>query len=182
MSTNVRRLTPSAETLPAEHLGPAEVCSFAGNEVELKLPDGRRRQAQLALAFSYSPAAGDTVLAIGNDDGAWVIGVLASEGCASLSFPGDMHIEAAGELCVRGAKGVRIEGPQLSVEVGRLEMAARAVSQRFEQLTQRVSDLLSVRAGQTHTIVHGASFTRAESSTLLTKEKVSINGKSIHLG
>jgi hypothetical protein len=31
-------------------------------------------------------------------------------------------------------------------------------------------------------VVEGSSYTRAESATLLTKEKVSINGKAIHLG
>jgi hypothetical protein len=162
------------------YLGPAEVLS-GGVTVEVQLSDGRRVQAQPALAFAYQPAAGDVVLVLGKEQH-WVVGVLAARGQGTLAFPGDLEVRAAGKLRLRGDEGVAVEGPSMQVQVGKLEMVARSVAQRFVSLTQRVADLLSVHAGQSHTVVDGASYTRAESATLLTKDKVSINGKAIHLG
>jgi len=70
----------------------------------------------------------------------------------------------------------------MQVSVGKLELAARAVVERFVNLTQRVSELLTIQAGKSHTVVDGASYLRAENATVLVQEKVSINGKAIHLG
>ena len=75
-----------------------------------------------------------------------------------------------------------VERLDAKVRAGKLEMIARTVNQRFQSLRQHVAELLSVQAGSTHTTVEGASVTSAESSTLLTKNKVTINGKAIHLG
>ena len=47
---------------------------------------------------------------------------------------------------------------------------------------QRVTDLLSVHAGESQTIVDGTSHLRADSASILTQEKVTLNGKAIHLG
>jgi hypothetical protein len=150
--------------------------------VTLRLGDGSEREARVALAFAYEPAAGDTVLAIGDENGCYVIGVLAGSGKGVLAFPGDLTVRAAGRLHLSGEEGVDIEGPHVEVRAGTLTMMARAVTERFESLKQHVVDLLSVQAGKSHTTIDGPSYTRAESATLLTKDKVTINGKAIHLG
>ena len=47
---------------------------------------------------------------------------------------------------------------------------------------QRVTEMLSVHAGSSHTLVDGASHAQSTSATILTKETVTINGNEIHLG
>jgi Protein of unknown function (DUF3540) len=166
----------------APYIGAAEVVDDVTTALVLRLKDGIEVSAELALGYGYQPAIGDRVLAIGSDDGYFVIGVILAQNATKLAFAGDLTLSAVGKLRIEGMAGVQIEGPEVSVRAGRLEMVARRVSQRYDRLKQRVNELLSVQAGQTHTVVDGSQYTRAKSSTLLTEEKVSINGKSIHLG
>ena len=49
-------------------------------------------------------------------------------------------------------------------------------------LRQRVAELLSVHAGAAHAVVDGSSVAQAKSTTILSEEKVTINGKAVHLG
>jgi len=51
-----------------------------------------------------------------------------------------------------------------------------------QELRRHVRDLLSLRAGKSHTVVDGSSFSQSKSATILTEEKVTINGKEIFLG
>lgn len=186
--SNVARLhrAPSPSSVaPSERrhqLGPAEVVRGGAASVTVRMPDGAEHEARVALAFTYEPGAGDTVLVIGDEGGFYVIGVLAGAGKGTIEFPGDLTVRAAGRLHLAGEAGVTIEGPDTQVNTGTLRILARAVTQRFESLKQHVVDLLSVQAGKAHTTIDGASFTSAESSTLLTRDKVTINGKAIHLG
>lgn len=179
MMDNLARL-PIASGGP--QLGPAEVVADETTSLRIRLKSGATVPAQLALAFGYRPTVGDSVLTIGNDDGFFIIGVLMARQEARLEFAGDVSLTASGKLKLRGMGGVELEGPEVSVRAGKLEMMARSVTQRYDRVKQRVVELLSVQAGQTHTVVDGSSYTRAENVTMRTKEKVSINGKSIHLG
>ncbi len=179
---HLHRVVNEPSPIPPSHeLGPAEVLEATALGVRVALPSGAEREARLALAFSYEPAVGDTVLVIADARGAWVIGVIAGTGKGRIAFPGDLEIQAGGRLALSGHT-VDIDTPKLEVRAGKLEMFARTVNQRFQSLRQQVTELLSVQAGSTHTTVEGASVTSAESSTLLTKNKVTINGKAIHLG
>jgi hypothetical protein len=172
-------LAPSAGAL---YLGPASVTRVSAGSLLLSLRDGREVEARTALAFAYQPVVGDAVLALGTDE-YYVVGVLSCQGQATLAFPGDLELRAVGgRLRLTGDEGVAVTGPSMQVSVGKLELAARAVVERFVSLTQRVSDLLSVHAGKSNTVVDGASYLRAENATVLVHEKVSINGKAIHLG
>ncbi len=164
------------------YLGPAEVTESHAGSLRILLSDGREVQARTALAFAYQPTAGDVVLAIGTTEH-YVVGVLSCNGQATVAFPGDLELRAVGgRLRLTGDEGVAVSGPAMQVSVGKLELAARAVVERFVSLTQRVSELLCVQAGESHTVVDGASYLRAENATVLVHEKVSINGKAIHLG
>lgn len=166
-----------------DYLGPAEVAEVSPAEILVRLPSGSLVPARPAMAFTYEPAAGDVVLVIGNAEGHYVIGVLQGTGRAVLSFPGDIEINAVnGVLDLGGDKGVRIRSSSVEVQAGKLRFLAETVVQKFSSLRQHVSDLLSVRAGQSHTVVDGAQIAQSKSSTILTEEKVTINGKSIHLG
>lgn len=180
---NVAKLRiPSREAEPAPtYLGPACVVGRSATRVEIELPDGLRVEAHVALAFTYEPELGDTVLVIAQREH-YVIGVLATSGRGVISFSGDLEVRAGGRLRLAGHDGVDIEGRDLRMNVGKLEMVARAVTQRFDTLKQRVTDLLSVHAGASHTTVDGTSHLRAKNAAVLTEEKVTINGKAIHLG
>jgi hypothetical protein len=172
----------SSSSPAATFLGPGEVLAVGPLGVEVALADGRRMDARLALAFAWEPAVGDTALVIAQEE-AYVIGVLASRGKGTLAFPGDLELRAVGgSLTLAADQGVAISGRTLQVNVGKLEMVARAVTQRFDSLRQRVTDLLHVHAGESHTVVEGSSHLRAKSASILSEEKVSINGKAIHLG
>jgi hypothetical protein len=178
-----KRRIPEPRPLAAEptYLGPAQVVGRSPTHVEVELPDGTRAMATPALAFTYEPAIGDTVLTIAQRDH-YVIGVIATTGRGVVSFPGDLEVRSGGRLRLAGHDGVDIEGREMRVNVGKLEMVARTVTQRFESLKQRVSDLLSVHAGASQTMVDGTSHLRAKNASVLTEEKVTINGKAIHLG
>ncbi|HSN97889.1 MAG TPA: DUF3540 domain-containing protein [Candidatus Nanopelagicales bacterium] len=174
---------PDSQARPRLYLGPATVIRASPVGVEVRLPDGAAHRAELALAFLYEPAEGDVVLVIGQESGHYVIGVLHGTGRASLNLPGDVDLRAVGGvLRLAGDKGVEIAAPELSVQVSRVRMIADSVVQRFATLRQRVTELLSVHAAESHTLVDGAAHTQAKSATILTEEKTTINGKTIHLG
>jgi hypothetical protein len=165
------------------YLGPACVTEARGREVTVELPDGETTAATMALGYLYEAALGDVLLILGKDDRYYGVGVLHGTGRAVLSFQGDVDLHASGgALRLSGDRGVRVEGPEVEVHTGKLRMVADAVAQKFNSVFQRVSSLLHVHAGTSHTVVDGASFTQAESGTILTSETMTINGKQIHLG
>ena len=184
--SNVAFIRSAPEEAPAQrdYLGPAEVTGVAeGGAVSVRLDDGRAVEVRLATVAPYDPRPGDEVLVIGDGRGHYVIGVLRSSGKAVLEVKGDLEIRAVGgELRLSGEEGVRVEGKELSVEVGRARVLAGAVVSRVASMVQRVAEMLDVQAGEQRTLVRGASFAQSKSATILTEEKVTINGRAIHLG
>jgi Protein of unknown function (DUF3540) len=166
-----------------DYLGPAEVTGTEGRVALAFLPSGQRVHAELALALPYQPLPGDTLLVIGRGASFYAIGVLHGAGATSLELHGDVHLHAVdGRLHLSGDKGVELRGPEVDVAAGALRMVADAVVQRFTSVCQRVSDMLSVHARQTHTLVEEGSYAQSKSATILTEETMTINGKEIHLG
>lgn len=164
-------------------LGPAEITRVSPHEVEVRLKTGALARATLALGYPYEPRPGDVVLVIGDAEGHYVIGVLHGTGRSVLELPGDVDLRAVnGVLRLSGDKGVEITSPEVSIQAGKLQVIAETAVQRFASLCQRVADLLSVHAGQRHTVIEGSSHEQAKSATLLTEEKMTINGKAIYLG
>jgi hypothetical protein len=165
-----------------EYLGPAEVTEPGPGELRVRVPGGAEVRAEMALAFPYRPATGDVVLLIGRGEACYVIGVLRGSGETELSFPGDVNLRAGGKLRLSGAEGVAVEGRELSILVGAVKVVAESMVQKLASAYQRVTGLSSVRAGESHTVVDGASFSKAESAVMLTEGKMTLNGKQIHLG
>jgi hypothetical protein len=175
------RVAPAAA--PREYLGPAEVIEAGAGEIEARLPNGAAVRAELALAFPYRPAAGDVVLVIGRGDAHYVIGVLRGAGETTLAFEGNVNLRAVGgRLNLRGDDGVQVEGRELAVLVSAFKVVAESITQKAASAYQRVTGLLSVRAGESHTLVDGASTAKSKSGVILTEEKMTINGKQIFLG
>jgi hypothetical protein len=166
-----------------DYLGPAEVTLARGPTLEVELPGGRRIQPAIALALPYAPVAGDVLLVIGRGEAYYVIGVIQGQGRIALTFHGDVELSSLdGKVIVAGQRGVELHGPEIDVQAGKLRMVAGAVVQRFTSVCQRVTDLLSVHAGESHALVDGGSFAQSKRAVLQTEETVTINGKEIHLG
>ncbi len=154
-----------------------------GPSLEVALPGGRRVPVTIALALPYEPVVGDVLLVIGRGEGHYVIGVIEGQGRTALTFRGDVELSSLdGKVVVTGQRGVELRAPEVEVNAGKLRMVAGAVVQRFASVYQRVSELLSVHAGEAHTLVDEGSFTQSKRAVLQTEETVTINGKEIHLG
>ncbi len=175
-------LRPS-EPVASPELGPAFVVSVGPGFLMVRLDDDREVRARLALAQPYEAREGDEVLVIGRGASHYVIGVLHGTGRSTLELPGDVHLRAVGgTLHLSGDEGVKLDAPKVSLRASQLELVAGAVVETFRSLRQRVSELVSVHAGEQHTVVDGAATTVARSASITTEKTVSINGKAVHLG
>ena len=163
-------------------LGPAEVLTVAPHEIGVRLGNGDVVSALLALAFVYEPAVGDTALVVGDGSAHYVIGILVGSGKTRLELPGHVDIHAQGTLRLSSEQAVEIKAPTVKVATGSLDLLAGAVVQRFRSLRQRVTELASLHAGSSHTLVEGSSYAQSKSATILTEDKVTINGREVHLG
>lgn len=180
--SNVARLRIEDKPDAPMYLGPAKVVQAAALTADVELPTGTRQTARLALAYTYEPRAGDEVLVIGNADGHWIIGVIQGTGPAVMRFPADAEISAGGTLRLTADQGVEVRALDFAVTTQKIRMIASEVAHSFKNLRQRVQELMSVQAGQTHTVVEGSMHSQSKSASILTEEKVSINGKEVHLG
>lgn len=180
--SNVARLRIDSPAGAGVTLGPAEIVSARSPEIEARLPQGQVVRVRVAVAYAYDPRPGDQVLVIGNSEGHYVIGVLSASGPAVLNFPGDAEVRAGGVLTLSADRGVAITAPRVAVEARRLETIASEVVSTFQTLRQRITELVSVHAGRSHTVVDGSIHTQSKDATILTEDTVSINGKAVHLG
>lgn len=180
--SNVARLKIDEKPEEPMYLGPAKVLQARALDVDVELPSGQQKRARMALAYAYEAREGDEVLVIGNPDGHWVIGVINGQGPAILRFPADAELSAGGSLRITAHRSVDVQAQDFSVTTQKIRLIATEVAQTFKSLRQRVHELLSVHAGQTHTVVEGSMHSQAKTATILTEEKVSINGKEVHLG
>lgn len=180
MNNVAKLLVPSSPDAGPPRLGAARVTAVELPWVQVELP-ARSVRARIALAVPYEPAVGDDVLVIGDDAEHWVIGVIATSGRGALAFPGDLEVRAGGTLRLTGTQ-VEVRGEEVRVFAAKLKTFAESALETFGSVKQRVRDLLAVHAGEARTIVDGGAHTQADHATLLTKGKVGINGKAVHLG
>lgn len=163
-------------------IGAAQVLEAADRRVRLRI-DGEEAWADLALAFPYRAAAGDTVLALGQESKWYVIGVLRGRGVTSFTAPGDLELNAPnGSIGLKAADGVRIEAPQVALKADRLELAARSVFERFVHAYRRIAGVFQLRAGRVRTVVTEAYDLRAGRIAERADGDVRIDGDKIYLG
>lgn len=171
------------ETLGGRYLGPAKVTRTGPAALEATLPNGESIRPRLALAYPFVPAAGDTLLVIGEKERYFVIGVIESTGRTELRFQGDVEIRAVdGTVELEGARGVSFAGPQIDIKTKQLSVIADKVTEAFGSVFTRVKALLSVHTGEADTVVHGEWSNRSERAAITSQEVVSVNGKEVHLG
>ncbi len=168
-----------------DYLGPATVLAAHLNTVDVQLPGHRRVQAKLALAMPYRPVVGDELLVVSGSDNDehWVIGVVHGKGSMRLEIPGDVDLRAVGgKLRLGGDAGVHIDSREITLSSEKLRIVANSLFEKLTTAVTRVQKVLSVQAGERHTVVEGNSLEKAKRATILTEETVSINGKAVHLG
>jgi hypothetical protein len=169
-------------TQSSAYLGPARVELVAGNRVRLAFPD-QQVWAVPALASPYQVVSGDQVLAIGQDENWYVIGVLKGNGKMSLTAPADLELRAPrGRIELTAAKGIRLRSPSVKVVADKLEMLARSLYERCANATQWISESLQVRAGRLRTAVESTYRVKANRIVERAEGDVKIDGRKIHLG
>lgn len=167
---------------PGVRLGPGEVVAVAADHVDVRLATGEVVPALLALAFLYQPVVGDSALVAGEPGAHYVIGILRGAGRTTLDLPGDVDLRAQGKLRLLSSESIELRAPTVKIASTKLDLLAGAVVQRFQSLRQRVTELVSLHAGESHTVVEGSSHAQSKRATILTQEKVTINGREVHLG
>lgn len=169
------------ETLNETRVSPAIVREVVGPSVKA-LADGVEVEALNAMAFPYTPKAGDVVLLISGHDRHYIIGVLETSGDATLQFPAGLHIHARGGVQVSSGERVEMHAPEVKVTAGVWQVVARTLKERVENAARWVKNLATLRAGRRTVKVEGANVERAESHLLRAKKDVRVNGDRIHLG
>lgn len=178
-----RRAEDRPAAVAEEYLGPAEVLEVGAGSVAVALPGGHAVTARMALAVPYEPVPGDVLLVIGRAGSHYVIGVLRGKGRTRLSFQGDVDLHAAdGALRISAERGVQISGPEVGIETRRLGVIAGTLVEHLSSVVRRVTGLLSVQAGDAHTIADGTILSQSKTASILTEETVTVNGKQVHLG
>jgi hypothetical protein len=179
----VLKIERTAPAVPGDYLGPATVTALGAGDVEVRLPSGAVARAEMALAFPYRPAVEDVVLVIGRGDAHYLIGVLRGSGETALAFEGDVSLRAIrGKLRLAGDEGVEVRGRELEILVGAFKVVADSMVHKATSAYQRIAGLLSVRAGESQTLVDGTSTSKSKNGVILTEEKMTLNGKQIYLG
>jgi hypothetical protein len=166
------------------YLGPATVSRTLGRRVLLRRADPAAEEwAELALAFPYTPAAGDVVLIVAQEDRAFVIGVLQGRGPSVLVFPGDVTLSAPqGAVHLDAGKGVTLNAPSIELRAEAVEVEAKTLTQRVESAYQWVKDLLQVRAGRSRMAVDGTHHQLAERTFIRSEKETKVDGEKIYLG
>lgn len=163
-------------------LGPAKVVETQGLQVVLETPSGTVI-ATLALATFYAPVPGDIVLAIGQEDRTYVIGVLHAQGPMVIQSPGDLtFIAPNGTMNLFSTRGITIHSPHLLLRSVRLEVIAKTVFEKFEGAYRWVKDAFQLRVGRMRTVSKGNVYVKGERIVQLAVKDVKIDGENVNLG
>ena len=167
---------------PSTYLGPARIVHIESDRVQLAFPDQHVR-ALLAIAFPYQPAVDDIVLAVGQDESWYVIGVLKANGDTVIRVPGNLKLEAPyGRIELKSAEEISLLSRNVRVVADRIDLLARALAEKFQTATRWVKELFHVRAGTMHSQVKETYRVQAERIVERAAGDVRIDGKKIHLG
>lgn len=110
-------------------------------------------QAQRAASCMLSPGVGDSVWFAREGQHAFVLAVLtcASETPSRLTVPGDLELEAGGELRLHGRAGVELSTPaRLGLRSDELDVTARESTLTFAKLRASANEVFAALARVTH--------------------------------
>jgi hypothetical protein len=173
---------PRLEEAEGVDLGPGVVEDVAGTRVRVRTKDGGG-WAIWAVGYPYRVQPGDTVLCIASGGRRYVIGVIKGSGETALTVPGDLALRAPhGRIELESGRGMRVRAPKVSILTPLLELTAKAVEERFENVERWIEGRLDEEIGsvrsrvlKTYSILAGRIRQRA-------KGRVKIDGERIDLG
>jgi hypothetical protein len=175
-------MTPIVAVDSSTYLGPARIADVQKQRVRLAFPD-QQVWAQMALAFHHQPRPGDVVLAIGQDESWFVIGVLEARGDTVLRVPGNLRLEAPNgkiELC--SAEEITLASGRIRMLADRLELVASMLYEKFSTATRWVMELFHLRVGAFRTQVRSTYRLKAERIDERAEKDIHLDGDKIHLG
>jgi hypothetical protein len=158
----------------------ATVAAVRERTVLLRL-DGMEREAELALAYPYSPAVGHEVLALCGEQ-AWVVGVLSSDRPVTFHVNGALTIEASGPVKIISRESLEFEAPLCRVNAIRFETLAQVAVQKVGESYNWVRGLFQVFAGRQRTVVEEESVLRAKYVRQLAEKDIKLDAEQIKLG
>ncbi len=165
-----------------QQLEQARVIRAEGSRIVISMQD-REVPATLAIAYPYQPVEGDLVLAIGQDEKYFVIGVIQGTGKCRFTAPGDIEFNAPrGQISLLSSRGVQIQGPQVSIKANKFEVLARSVMEKFGEVTRWISGTCQLRAKRMRSVIEEKYSLRAGRIVQRAKKDVRIDGKKINLG
>ena len=136
------------------YLGAARVVRLEEGTVVVALEEARGSgpivvHAASALAYPYTPRAGDQLLVVGDAAAFYVIGVLEGRGHVALSQAGDVTVHAeGGALRLVGDRGVHLRGDRVQLTTEVLRQRAVSVVATLGERVTHVREVLRVEAGQ----------------------------------
>ncbi len=163
-------------------LGPAHVTGAEGGRVRA-LFEGGEIEAVNALAFPWTPRAGDVVLVISQEDAHFIIGVLHTQGDFTFNFPAGVTFRAPrGAMNFHSGESVDLHAPEVRVTAGNLTFLAGKLTEKVTSAFRWVKDLVQLKAGRSRTVIEGTSHERAQRRVIRADKDVRVNGERIHLG
>jgi len=176
-------LAPPARAGEPPLLRPGRIIAVEGGHVVLAMETDAPVRARLALAQSYAPVPGDEVLAIGQADAWYVIGLLAGTGATTFVAPGNIELAAPrGRIDLVARDGVTIRSGLVDIVAEKLQLTAHDLFERLGELTQWVAGAVHHRFGRVRSHVEGDYDLKAGRITELADEDVTIDGRRIYLG
>ncbi len=176
------------------YLGPATVLASnrTPSSIQIQLPSGETLQARLALSLPYEACEGDQVLVIAQEsDQAYVIGVLKGNGPTTITVPADLRLrapnggielESAKDLVLQSGKRVSIEGPDVDLRAGRLQIFSHRIIQKAREVYHWVSDLFQVKSGRARMRCDSTFHLKAHRTYLKGESEIALDGKKVYLG
>jgi len=163
-------------------LTPASVLDVQGRRITVLTAEGEC-VAENALAFPYTPVKGDTLLVIGQGQNHYAIGLLAAQGDMTVAFPANATFAAPrGEIKFKSGKGLELHSPNVRLRAGKLELIAKTISEKADNVYRRIRKLLKLEAGSVNTTVEETSHTKAGRFVVKAKQDVKMDGDKIYLG
>lgn len=174
--------TQALANLAGVKLQPVPVIDAEGGRIRILCDDGEV-WAECAMALPFSPKRGDFVLAIGQNEQWFIIGVLKAQGDYVFTFPNDVTFATPrGELRFKATKGIELHSPHVKLRAGKLELAAKSIIEKADTAKRWIKGLWQERAGRRRSDVDEVSQTNAKRFIVKAKEDVKIDGDKIYLG
>jgi hypothetical protein len=165
-----------------QFLGAARILRMDGARLLLAIND-QQAWACSAVGYPYSFQIDDVVLAIGQLDEWYVIGVLHGTGKTSLQVPGDLQlVSPTGSIELIAAKGITLRSPAVQIVATRLQITAKKLRERFEQASRWVTGGFDIVAKRMTTRVSQGYRLNAGKIVERAVGDVKIDGNKIHLG